>query len=67
MATVMFSPKARLKRFVTPNWRVKPTAPNARMDAVTSPKPRLRTIWLTSMPAFAGKTVPMIQLCLSAL
>src|SRR5579875_2334903 len=25
---------------------VKPTAPIARIDAVTSPKPRLRTIWL---------------------
>src|SRR6266568_2703411 len=43
----MDSPKARLNRLVTPNWRVKPTAPNARMDAVTSPKPRLRTTWLT--------------------
>src|SRR5215469_18861766 len=47
----MFSPNARLKRLVTPNWRVKPTAPSARMDAVTSPKPRLRTIWLTAGPS----------------
>ena len=46
---VMISPKARLNRLVTPNWRVNPTAPIARMDAVTSPKPRLRTIWFISL------------------
>src|SRR5260370_7057811 len=32
--------------FDTPNWRVKPTAPSARMAEVTSPKPTARVNWL---------------------
>jgi len=43
----MMLPYARLKMLVIANWSVKPTAPSAMIDAVTSPNPIASVTWFT--------------------
>lgn len=54
-ATPIMLPYATFKMLVTPNWRVKPTAAIARIDAVTRPKPIEGTSTFVAQPPRAAR------------